>query len=109
MQELQIGGTRLKSSEIPLLRFRNQEVAEDLNARNGFEFFRVHEEGVEGEIVKIAEQLHQAAVLLDQIVRKHRDAEPALTGAQQTEHVVDRQPRLTRSLAVAACVDEPAR
>ena len=56
--DLQQQAARFGFSEIPLLRFGNQEVAEDLNARHRFQFFRIHEECVEGEIVKIAEQLH---------------------------------------------------
>src|SRR2546423_13634149 len=80
--------------EIPLLCFRNEKVAEDRNACDGLEFFRIDEERVESEIVNIAEKLHQAAVFFDQIVGKHCDAEPALARPQQPENIVDGQPRL---------------
>src|SRR5579862_4454556 len=70
------------SLEIPPLRVGDEEIAEDLNARHRFEFLRIDEERIERERVGVTEQLHQAAVFLDQVVRQHGDAEPALAGAQ---------------------------
>ena len=60
-------------SEIPALRFRDQEIAKHLDARNRFQLFRINEIGVERDGVGFAEQLHQSAILLDQIVRQQRD------------------------------------
>ncbi len=73
------------------------------------ELFRIDEVGVERDRVGLAEQLHEAAVLLDQIVRQHRDAESALTRAQDAEDVVDGDMRRARALAVASDLDQPAR
>ena len=67
-------------SEIPALRIRDEKVAESLYAGDRFEFFRVDEIGVERDGVGLAEQLHETAVLLDQIIRQHRDTEPAVRG-----------------------------
>src|SRR5438128_2632889 len=95
------------ASETPALRLGDQEVAEHLDARHRFQLFRIDEIRLEGEAVDVAEQLHQAAVLLDQIIGKHGDAEPALAGAAQAEHVVDHEPGLAGLLAVAGDLGEP--
>ena len=84
--------------EMPALRVGDQEIAEDLDTRHRFEFFRIDEVGVERERVGVAEQLHQPAVLLHQIIRQHGDAEAALAGAQHAEHIVDGQMRVARTL-----------
>src|SRR6516164_985496 len=53
---------------MPALRLRDQKVAEHLHARDRLEFFRIDEIGIERDRrVGLAEQLHQSAVLLDQI------------------------------------------
>src|ERR1700761_5105862 len=91
----------IRRSEIPALRVGDQKIAKRLNARNGFQLFRINEIGVERDGIALAEQRHQSAVLFDQIIRQHRDTEPALTGAQNTEDVVDDEMRYARSLAVA--------
>src|SRR6266536_137878 len=101
------GHDKGRVSIIPALRDGDQEVAEYVNARHRFELFRIDEIRLEGEAVDVAEQLHQSAVLLDQIVGKHRDAETALTRAAKAQHVVDHEPRLARLLAVAARLGEP--
>src|SRR3954447_5140208 len=106
MSAMHESGVRL--SEIPLLRFRDQKVAEDLYARDRFEFFRIDKERIEREIVDVAEKLHQPAVFFDEVVRQHRDAEPALTRTQQTENIVDGEPRLARALTVASRIDQPS-
>src|SRR4051795_4355069 len=103
MSAMHESGVRL--SEIPLLRFRDQKVAEDLNARDRFELFRIDKERIEREIVDVAEELHQATIFFDEIVGQHRDAEPALTRAQQAEDIVDGEPRLARAFAVASRID----
>ena len=75
--------------EIPALRVGNEKVAEYLDTRHCLEFFRIDEKGIERECVGLAEQLHQPAVFLDQIVGQHRDTQTTLTRAQYAEHVVD--------------------
>ena len=59
------GHDKGRVSIIPTLRDGDQEVAEHLNARHRLELFRIDEIRLEGEAVYVAEQLHQAAVLLD--------------------------------------------
>ena len=61
---------RRGASERPALGIRDQEVAENLYACNRFKFFRIDKVGVERERVLLAEQLHQPAVFLDQIIRQ---------------------------------------
>src|SRR5580704_2418611 len=95
--------------KIPALRVGDEEVAERLHARYGLELFGIDEVGVERLRFGFAEQLHQAAVLLDQIIRQHGDADAALAGAQNAEDVVDDEMRLARALAVARHLDQPAR
>src|SRR5690349_22054803 len=73
------GQGRLK---IPTLRLGDQEIAERLHARHRFQLFRIDKIGVERLCFGLAEQLHQPAVLLDQVVGQHGDAEAALAGAQ---------------------------
>src|SRR5262245_34298870 len=75
----------------PALRLADEEIAERLHARDRLELFRIDEERVERDRVGLAEHLDEAAVLFDQVVGQHRHAEPALTGAQDAEHVVDGQ------------------
>ena len=53
----------------PPLRHGHQKIAEDLHARDRFEFFRIDKVGIERERVVPAEELHEPAVLLDQVVR----------------------------------------
>src|SRR5580704_18499747 len=74
---------------IPALRVGDEKIAERLHARHGLELFRIDEVGVERDRLGLAEQLHQPAVLLDQIIRQHGDADAALAGAQDAEDVVD--------------------
>src|SRR5215510_14255648 len=95
--------------EMPALRLRDQKVAEHLHARDRLELFWVYEIGIERDRrVRLAEQLHQSAVLLDQIIRQQGDADPALARAQNPEHVVDGQRRGARAFAVARDLDQPA-
>ena len=57
--------------EMPALRLRHQKVAEHLHARDRLELFRIDEIGIERDRrVGLAEQLHQSAVLFDQIIRQ---------------------------------------
>ena len=74
---------------IPPLRLAHQEIAECLHARDRLELFGIDEVRVERDRLGFAEQLHEAAVLLHQIIRQHCDAEAALAGAQDAQHVVD--------------------
>src|SRR5262245_9312842 len=87
-------------SEVPALRVCHQEVAEHLYPGDRFELFWVDKIGIEGERVGLAEQLDQATVFLDQIVRQHGDAEPTLACAQDTKHIVHRQMRRARAFSV---------
>ena len=87
-------------SEAPALRVAHQEVAEDLHARNRLELLGINEKSVDRGRVGFTEQLHQATVLLDQIVRQQRDADAALAGAH-TPRCVDGQNRRPRAFAVA--------
>src|SRR5580700_9764066 len=91
--------------KIPALRVGDQEVAKRLHAGHGLELFGIDEIGIERDRFGIAEKLHQA--ILDQIVGEHRDAEPALAGAQNAENIVDDEMRLARPLAVARYLDQP--
>src|SRR6266536_5470649 len=101
------GEDKRSVSEIPALRLGNQEIAEHLNARHRFELFRIDEIRLEGDAVDFAEQLDQAAVLLHQIIRQHRDPETAPAGAEQAQHVVDHEPRRARLLAVPPHLGQP--
>src|SRR5580693_4836815 len=95
--------------KIPALRVGDEKIAERLHARHGLELFGIDEVGVECLGFGLAEQLHQAAVLLDQIIRQHGDAESALAGAQEAEDVVDEEVRYAWAFAVARHLDQPAR
>src|SRR5271168_947275 len=99
----------MQRSEIPALRVGDQKIAKRLNARNGFQLFGIDEIGIERDGVALAEQLHQSAVLLDQIIRQHRDTESTLAGTQNAEDIVDHEMRYARSFAVARNLDQPAR
>src|SRR5260370_1002043 len=78
-------------------------------ARDRLELFRIDEIGIERDRrVGLAEQLHQSAVLLDQIIRQQGDADPALARAQNPEHIVDGERRGARAFAVARDLDQPA-
>ena len=77
-------------------------------SRHRLQFFRVYENASSAMEFGLSEQLHQPAVLLDQIVRQHRHADAALAGAHDLEHVVDGERRRARTLAVACDLDEPA-
>src|SRR5271168_261131 len=66
---------------IPALRVGDEEIAEGLHACDGLELFGVNEIGVERDRFGFAEKLYEAAVLLDQIIGKHRNTETALAGA----------------------------
>ena len=55
---------------MPTLRFRDQEIAKYLDASDRLQFLGINEIGVERDGVGFAEQLHQSAILFDQIVRQ---------------------------------------
>src|ERR1700685_3674460 len=95
--------------KIPALRVGDEKIAERLHARYGLELFRIDEVSVERRRLGLAEQLHQPAVLLDQIIRQHGDADAALAGAQDAEDIIDHKVRRARALAVARHFDQPAR
>src|ERR1700722_20222761 len=101
--------TRYRRSITPPLRLADEKITKRLHARDRFQLLRIDEEGVDRDRIGFGEQLHQAAVLLDQVVRQHRDPESALARAQDAEHVVDSEMRRARALAVAADLDQPAR
>src|SRR5277367_4248602 len=69
----------------PALRLAHHEVAEHLHPRHGFQLFRIDEISVELDRVGFAEQLHEAAVFLDEVIRQCGDAESLLARAHQTE------------------------
>src|SRR5579864_9165983 len=96
-------------SVTPTLRLADQEVAKGLDPCDRLKLLRIDEVGVERERLRIAKQLHQAAVLLDDIVGQHRDAEAGLAGAQNADDVIDDEMRRARALAVAGDIDQPAR
>src|SRR5262249_5436409 len=96
------------NSEVPALRVGDEEISENLNTCDRLEFFRINKISIERERVGFAEQLNQAAVFLDQIVRQHCDTESALARAQHAENVVDRQMRRARIFAVATDLEKPA-
>src|SRR5580658_9233078 len=78
-----------RSSEIPALRVGDKKIAKSLHTCDAFKLFRVNKIGIERHSLGLAEQLHESAVLLDQIIRQHRYTEAALAGAQNAENVVD--------------------
>src|SRR3984885_10976093 len=94
-------------SRRPALRLAHHEVAEHLDARHRLQLFRIDEVGIELDRVGFAEQLHQAVVFLDQIVRQCCDAEALLAGAHQAEDFVDLEVGFARTGAVAAGLDQP--
>ncbi len=98
----------LRKSEMPALRLRDQEIAEHLHACDRLELLGIDEESVERDRVGLAEQLHQSAVLLDQIIRQQRDADAALAGALDSEDVVDGENGRARAFAVTVHVHQPA-
>src|SRR5262249_9208262 len=77
--------TSVGISEVPALGVRDQEISENLNTCDRLEFFRINKISVERERVGFAEQLNQAAVFLDQIVRQNCDTESALARAQNAK------------------------
>src|SRR3974377_1107500 len=93
---------------MPALRVRDQEIAEDLDARDRLQLFRIDEVGIEREGIDVAKQLHENAVLLDEIVRQPRAPKASLAPPQHAEHVVDRQRWRARALAVAADLEQLA-
>src|SRR5262249_38811527 len=93
----------------PALRLADEKIAERLHARDRLELFRVDEERIERDRLGLAEQLHQPAVLLDQLVGQHRHSEPALAGAQGAEHVGDGEMPRCAALAVPGALPPPAR
>src|SRR6266851_5837334 len=92
---------------MPALRLGDEKVAKHLHARDRLEFLRIDEIGVVGDLVVVAEQMHQAAVLLDQIVRQHGDAQSTLAGKQHAEHVVDGEPGQARVSLGASDREQP--
>src|ERR1700733_2552197 len=100
---------RFFASEIPTLRIGDEKIAKCLHAGHGLELFGIDEIGIERDGVGLAEQLDQPAVLLDQIIRQHGDAESALAGPQDAENIIDDEVRHARTLAVARDFDQPAR
>ena len=71
----------------PALRFAHDEVTEHLHARDRLQLFRIDEIGVELDRVRFAEQLHEPALFLDQIIRQRRDAEALLAGAHEAMYL----------------------
>src|ERR1700730_16166977 len=67
--------------EVPALCFRDEKVAEHLHPRHRFELFRIDEIGIEGDGVGLAEQLHESAILLDQVIRQQGNADSPLACA----------------------------
>src|SRR5260370_23701730 len=96
-------------SVIPALSLADQEVAERLHPRHRLEFLRVDEKSVERDGFRLAEQLHEAAVLFDDVIGQHGNAEPGLTGAQDADDVVDDEVRVAWALAVAGHLHQPPR
>ena len=56
---------------------------------------------------RFAEQLYEAALFFDQVIRKCRDTEALLTGAHEAKDVVDLEIGFARTGAVAAGFDQP--
>src|SRR5271168_351356 len=61
--------TNPRGSITPALRLADEEVAEGLHAGDRLELLRVDEIGVERDGFLLAEQLHQPAILLDDVIR----------------------------------------
>src|ERR1700722_15915944 len=88
--------TNPRGSITPALRLADEEVAEGLHAGDRLELLRVNEIGIEREGFLFAEQLHQPAVFLDDVIRQHGDAEARLACPQDADDVVDHQMRRAR-------------
>lgn len=71
------------------MRLADDEVAESLYPRYGFQLFRIHEISIELNRIGFAEQLNQEIVLAEQIIRQRSYAEPLLTGAEQAQYAVE--------------------
>src|SRR5262245_61804342 len=92
---------------MPALCVGDEEVSENLDARDRLEFLGIDEIGVHRERVGLAKKLDQAAVFFDQIVRKHRNPQTTLTRAQYAKHVGDGQMWRTRTFTLAADIEQP--
>src|SRR5262245_28966236 len=95
-------------SEVPALSVRHQKVPEYLNAGDRLKLFRIDKIGIKGERVGFSEQLNQTAIFLDEIVRQYGNAEPALAGTQDAEHIVYSEVRCAGTFAVPADLQQPA-
>src|SRR6476660_9746650 len=95
-------------SKMPALRLRHQEIAKHLHPRNRLQFLGVYKKSIERDGIGFSEQLHQTAILLDQVIRQQRNADAALAGTQYPEHGVDGEGGRARSLAVSPDLDQPA-
>src|SRR4249919_2437053 len=89
----------------PALCLAHHEVAEYLYPRHRLQLFRIDEIGVDLDRVGFTEQLHQAVVFLDEVIRECCDTEALLTGPDKSENVVDLEECLARTRAVTAGVD----
>src|SRR5262249_33374876 len=94
--------------KVPTLCVGDEEVAENLDACDRFEFLGIDEIGVHRERIRLAEKLHKAAVLFHEVVRQHRDSKTALTRAQYAKHVGDGQMRVARTFTLATDIEQPS-
>src|ERR1700689_118436 len=62
------GATAALTLEIPALRVGDKKIAKRLDARDGLEFFRIDEVGVERDGIAVGKKLHEAAVTFDQVI-----------------------------------------
>ena len=84
------------------MRLAHHEVAEHLHPRHRLQFFGIDEISIDLDRIGFAEQLHQAVVFLNQVVRQCGNAQALLAGPDQAEDVVDLEVDLARAGAVAA-------
>lgn len=97
----------MRKSGRPALRLAHHEVAEHLHARDRLQLLGIDEIGVELDRIRFSEQLHEAALFFDQIIRQRGDAEALLAGADEAEDVVDLEVGFARARAVASRFDQP--
>ena len=86
----------LRPSVFPARGVGDEEVAEDLDARDVLHFLRIDEVALWFRHVGAGQQLHQPALRIEQIFGQHRDADASIDRLAQGRDIVDRQGRDAR-------------
>src|SRR5260221_2542359 len=86
---------RARSGELALGDLAQQEVAEDLDALRGPEFFGIDEIAVDPRTLELGQDAHQAGRFLRHVFRQRGEAEAALHRAEDRIDTVDFEDRPT--------------